>query len=350
MPAAGSSRRKSARSRREPSSDRIEEDDPTQHGADDDVEGEGSEEEQPQRKRKSVVVKKEKKSTKQARGDSEPEEEPAEHDEDDDDDRIDIQNFKDQPLGREEGMKLRGIAQDWEMIRKQIHQSSFNMVKGVAISLADVMEGEQAVAALTEVDDIMKGLLDIDHEMRTHETSLDAIHQKLLRDEAIEGAMEVYEKDVKQRLNEFRHKTTRQKYAPSEIYTQFKQGIFEVQNPGIAIPPINDFIPKEDGDVSDDDDEMEMGGVTQDFKCPITLTMLVNPMTSSVCGHSFSGEAIRDYLKGTRGKKGCPAAGCRQQIGVSDLKPDKDLEKRVKIAARRAQRDDDDSDAGEVIE
>jgi hypothetical protein len=35
----------------------------------------------------------------------------------------------------------------------------------------------------------------------------------------------------------------------------------------------------EDGDDSEDDD-VEIGGVTQDHKCPLTLTILVDPMTA----------------------------------------------------------------------
>jgi hypothetical protein len=63
---------------------------------------------------------------------------------DDDDDRIDIENFHNQPLDKKEGGKLSGIAQDWEMIRKQIHQGSFSLAKEVATSLADVLEGDNA--------------------------------------------------------------------------------------------------------------------------------------------------------------------------------------------------------------
>ena len=37
----------------------------------------------------------------------------------------------------------------------------------------------------------------------------------------------------------------------------------------------------EDGDESDDED-IEVGGVTQDYKCPLTLTTLVDPLTSYV--------------------------------------------------------------------
>jgi E3 SUMO-protein ligase NSE2 len=36
----------------------------------------------------------------------------------------------------------------------------------------------------------------------------------------------------------------------------------------------------EEGDVSDDEDDIMVGGVVQDFKCPLTLTMLTDPLTS----------------------------------------------------------------------
>lgn len=38
----------------------------------------------------------------------------------------------------------------------------------------------------------------------------------------------------------------------------------------------------EDGDDSDDDDDVLVGGQTQDFKCPLTLTTLVDPLTTYV--------------------------------------------------------------------
>ncbi|KAG0694527.1 hypothetical protein DFH29DRAFT_1072874 [Suillus ampliporus] len=368
MPVASSSRRKSARSRREPSSDRIEEDNPSQRvGNNDDVEGGDDEEEQPRRK-----VKQEKKAQKKTRRGSESDNDPPRVADDDEEDRIDIENFHDQPLDKKEGGKLSGIAQDWEMIRKQIHQGSFSLAKEVATSLADVLEGDQADQALSEVDEIMKKLIDIDHEMQSHEKTLSGMHQQLMRGDPVEGAIDLYEKEVKKRVNEFHDRTTRKKYGSNDQYVQFKQGIFvrcplikvsltpssrpfkqEVQNPGVNIPPINDFIPREEGDESDDDDDLEIGGVTQDFKCPITLTMLENPMKSSTCGHAFSGDAIRDYLKRCPpAGKSCPAAGCSQRLTMAMLVADSSLEKRVKLAARRAQRDEDDSDANdeEVIE
>lgn len=142
MPAASKSGRR--RVRRAPSSDHIEEeDDPSQRHADDVDNGEDSEDLQPARK--TVTVKKEKKpKISRANREASVAGPSNANSNDDDDDRIDIQNFHDQPLDRKEGAKLHGIAQDWEMIRKQIHQSSFRLVKDVAISLAEVMEVGEA--------------------------------------------------------------------------------------------------------------------------------------------------------------------------------------------------------------
>jgi hypothetical protein len=70
----------------------------------------------------------------------------------------------------------------------------------------------------------------------------------------------------------------------------------EVHHPDEPMPPVTGIIPKgtcspvlihiqgtqifpEDGDDSEDDD-MEIGGVTQDYKCPLTLTTFVDPMTA----------------------------------------------------------------------
>ena len=152
MPAASKSRR-----RRAPSSD-IEEDDPSQRHADD-VDNNEDSEEDVQPVRKKATVKKEKKP-KIHRRDTEasaagPSNTNNNDDNDDDDDRIDIQNFHDQPLDKKEGAKLHGIAQDWEMIRKQIHQSSFRLVKDVAISLADVMEVGEAGEVGTVISAIL---------------------------------------------------------------------------------------------------------------------------------------------------------------------------------------------------
>ena len=52
------------------------------------------------------------------------------------------------------------------------------------------------------------------------------------------------------------------------------------------MPPLTNFFEKEVGDESDSDDELEIGGQTQDYKCPITLSLLKDPLTAYVLSPS----------------------------------------------------------------
>ena len=127
---------------------------------------------------------------------------------DDDGDRIDIDNFTNQPLGKGDEAKLKGMASDWANMKKLISTSSFPMIKDVAISMADVAEGDEGemvstatvmssliltlgVKGLTELDIIMKDLIDIDEEMACHQRTVDDIRQKILQGEDIVSGTEI---------------------------------------------------------------------------------------------------------------------------------------------------------------
>jgi len=344
MPTATFSRRNV--SRRQASSD-IEQDQPTQKRGREVVDDEDDEE--PPRLRVNGV-KKEKKATSSRQVTRQSQRDENQDDGEDDDDRIDVDNFHDQALGRVDLPKLLGLSKEWQQMEKQVQQN-WNDIVDVAASVADAAEGADADAGLAELDSTIKELIDIGVEMKAHEDSIDDIYQKLGRGDSIVNSIDRYHKGVKTRMNEYAKKTTRQKYAKSEAYTRFKHGIFEVQNPDTAIPPISEFIPREDGDDSDDEDELEMGGVTQSYTCPITLTPLVDPMTSQVCGHSFSEEAIRQTFRGSPSvPKKCPASGCNKSFKLTDLRRDTALAKKVRNWNRRNQRAADRDDAEEIVE
>ncbi|EIN12623.1 hypothetical protein PUNSTDRAFT_60755, partial [Punctularia strigosozonata HHB-11173 SS5] len=201
---------------------------------------------------------------------------------------------------------------------------------------------------LAELDNTMREVIDIDTEMKANEKALSELHQRVARGEEITELVEVYEKSIKGVLNTYRNSTTRQKYGKHEEYVKYKEAVWEVDHEE-AMPPINDFLPAEEGDDSDDED-LQMGGVTQDYKCPLTLTIMKDPLTSKLCHHSYSADAIREYL--ARGPKACPAAGCTVRITVGDLEPDPALAKRAKRFAERAARHESDSedDADEIVD
>ncbi|KAJ7095970.1 hypothetical protein B0H15DRAFT_946513 [Mycena belliarum] len=336
MPVATSRRKKSAR---QASSD-IEEDQPTQGKQPlDDVDDD--EEDAPSRR-----VKKEKPGVKREKGKARKED--LEEDEEDEDDRIDIANFADQPLTKADCGKIQGLVKDWDGIEEVMHQPS-PIIARVASAMAEVA-GEEAQEGLTELDRVMKSLLDTQALMTGHSTVLSDIIQRVARGDDLTKASDEYTRLVDAMNAEYKSKTTRQRYAKSDQYITFKEAIYEVDHPGSAMPPITDYIPREDGDESDDDDDVVMGGVTQEYKCPLMMTLLKDPLTSSVCKHSFSGDAIREMFANKRGPQKCPAAGCSKSFTLADCKPNPDLARKVKAFERRQARVQEDSDAEEVID
>jgi len=140
MPVASSSRRKPA-ARRQNSED-IEDTRSTQiNGYDDDV----SDEERPRK------VKTEKKAKGKQRAAPPVDEDDegdagaaADDDDDDDEDRIDVTNFPNQPLRRQDLTKLQGISGDWTDMRTKIEQKS-DIYKDVAAALVEA--GEESITS-----------------------------------------------------------------------------------------------------------------------------------------------------------------------------------------------------------
>ncbi|KAH9179339.1 hypothetical protein EDB89DRAFT_796281 [Lactarius sanguifluus] len=348
-------------------SDNIEEDDDaTQNQEVDAVDADEDEDLQPRRPRRT--------QSRVVRG--APRETPVpERDEPDDAQDVgavfDEDAFGNKPLNRNDGQRLHGMAADWDMIRKHLKESAFSLLTEVSTAVAEYADEDNSEKELDRLDGFMRELIDIDTEIRSHEQTLNDLHQQVVTGEEISDILEHYQVQVQEKLDAHNTKTSRQKYAKSEAYAAFRQSIYEVQHPNEAMPPVVEFLPREEGDHSDDDeDDIQVGGVLQDINCPITLIPLVDPQTSwdhlampsiiwslnifpsrSICQHSFSAQAIRQMLGPNRfTKKKCPASGCNQMICLNDLESNKELERKVKAYQRRAQRREEDQDAEEIVE
>ena len=131
MPAASSSRLKK-RHARAPSSDIEEDPGPSQrkHQTQEDVEMD--EEEEPRQSKKS---KKDKKRAAKDDSDAEVEEEEEED--------IPVPEVSDQPLDKNQAMKIRQMATDWAHTREQVHSYSYGFLREVAASVAEFTEGEK---------------------------------------------------------------------------------------------------------------------------------------------------------------------------------------------------------------
>lgn len=110
-----------------------------------------------------------------------------------------------------------------------------------------------------------------------------------------------------------------------------------------------------DDDESDEDvcvDETQ--AVTEaSLKCPISQSIMVNPMCSKKCGHSYSLTSVKSYFKK---QQKCAVYGCSAVLCISDFKKDKETEVAIKAYKAKAKRlqasqrddavdmDDDDED------
>ncbi|KAI0345761.1 hypothetical protein BDW22DRAFT_1325047 [Trametopsis cervina] len=334
MVVSGVARRKH-NSRRQPSSDGIEEADPTQAiDEDDDIEAPPLTS-APELKKSKKVIRPSASSSKATM----------------DLDNDMLNELGDPPIDRGSAGKLSGMSEDWSRMRETIHGNSYALIRDVAATVAEFTEHEGGAETLNELEETMKSLVDTENELRFHEQALNELHQKIARGEPVTDAISIYDEGVQRLKEEYVTRTSRKKYAKNEEYLNFRQAIYEVQHPGEPMPPVTEFIEREEGDDSDDDEEVVVGGFTQDYKCPLSLTIMVDPLTSITCHHSFSASAIRDYLNNNRTlRKKCPTSGCNKVIGLDDLKPNKELAKKAKEAARRERmREEDDDDMDEEI-
>jgi hypothetical protein len=131
MPAASSSRRKPTR--RQNSSD-IEEDSTQPNGNASEGDNNG-----PHSSKRAV---KKEKATAGKRRAVAADPGPPGDDDDDDDDRIDVEHFQDQPLQKADLQKLKGIANDWNLI-DEVARNSWKVIGDVGVSLAEASQDDE---------------------------------------------------------------------------------------------------------------------------------------------------------------------------------------------------------------
>ncbi|KAI0320149.1 zinc-finger of the MIZ type in Nse subunit-domain-containing protein [Amylostereum chailletii] len=347
--ALASSRRRTNGRTAQPMDDVIEDPEVSQPGATEDVDMDEDEKDHPRRPGKSQVkLEKVKKEGKRRARDMDEEEQ----NEDDDQELpvINEETFGNKPIDAHEGQKLQGMAGDWTQIEEHMRNTAFRLMSELAGAVADVLE-DQDTKEIKQLDGLMRSIVEIDTELLTRAEALSDLHQAIRAGDEIDDLIAKHNEVYQAKADANDKKTTRQKYSKNEAYIAFRQSIWEVQNPETGMPPVVEFLPKEDGDDSDDDDDIQVGGVALDLKCPLTLTWLAHPVTSTVCKHSFSGAAIQDMLGPNKyTKKMCPAAGCKKMVCLNDFKPDKDLERKVKNAERRRARREEENEAEEIVE
>ncbi|CUA75444.1 E3 SUMO-protein ligase nse2 [Rhizoctonia solani] len=254
-----------------------------------------------------------------------------------------IANYPDQPIDEQQEAKLRVISSEINVFNN-LYSTALDDILETATMLADALPGDDHPLENQEMirlKDSLLTLLDNQHAAELHlDTITDDIRKPVAAGRKIVDPASILDTGFEKRIEMYRSQTARQKYSKSKPLKNFITNVWESHRPDESAPTVNTILPREEGDPEDSDDEMEVGGVTQDYKCPLTLQIYDDPLTSTACGHSFSADAIRAYV---RTNNRCPAQGCNAQISLGVLKEDKVLQKKARAAKRRAAREESES-------
>lgn len=126
-----------------------------------------------------------------------------------------------------------------------------------------------------------------------------------------------------------------QRYGKAKSYVNFRHEIWKVNQYTDDEPDINKLF----SDYVEDDDLIEER-TRESFKCPLTKRFYEDPVTSTVCHHSFSRAAILEVIRNQeKAMVKCPIPACSKHFGVRNLQPNKELAERAKRDQERELRE-----------
>ncbi|GFZ45307.1 hypothetical protein JCM24511_03033 [Saitozyma sp. JCM 24511] len=180
---------------------------------------------------------------------------------------------------------------------------------------------------------------------------LSELSQRLQRGEQMVDVEKQFKTESDRLTDEYMARSQRAKFKDSEDYQDFRQAIWEVNHPEQGCPPVSHWLEK--GPDDEDDSDFEMGGTTQNYRCPLTLLTLQDAHTNPECGHSYSGTAIIQLLEqgrmvnGRRQAMKCPEPGCNAKVTKDGLKRNEKLQKQADEYEKRKKRREDEREGEE---
>ncbi|BGP15139.1 hypothetical protein JCM10213_005400 [Rhodosporidiobolus nylandii] len=258
--------------------------------------------------------------------------------------------YLNKPIDLKQGdAKLRALVANLKVVEKQLKNVAEKLSE-VAAETADMLSeqyineefDEDKMLQVVREDDSLAGLngelraaLDRLKENEIRMAVISEIRGRIVGGHQISDINKLYEGKVAEPLQKFRSQTTRQRFLKHREYRAHLEVLWENLTSGAGVPNVKRFIPREDDDEEDSDEEIEIGAQQGNFVCPITLAAFEDPYTSTICPHSFSGDAIKEMVKQNGGKVKCPVAGCPKTLTLAQLEPDAGLARRTEAHQRR---------------
>ncbi|WVF69367.1 hypothetical protein IAT40_004143 [Kwoniella sp. CBS 6097] len=258
-----------------------------------------------------------------------------------------VDTFQNQPVTRrvESGGVLRNLVDKLKQVDVRVEEG-LEQLKDAAIAIEDAKQDDPTIR---EIETSLFRGYDQRHMLKIKIEVVGQISERLRGNEEFSEIENTYEKEVQVREKEYVKKSQWAKYKDIEDYQTFRSNLWEINHPNSACPPISNFLERGEDDESDDD-EIDFGGATQNYRCPLTLSLYVDAVTSSKCGHSFSKAAIISNIennKKARRPPKCPVTGCNKELEKADLKANPALQKRADEFERRQQLRAEENEGGD---
>ncbi|GAA5927386.1 SUMO ligase MMS21 [Sporobolomyces koalae] len=195
-----------------------------------------------------------------------------------------------------------------------------------------------------QLDAEFKVVLDRVQENEIRTATISDLRQRIVQGHQITNIYETYQKKADRSLEEYQSTSIRDKLVKNKDYADFISLVWEQFTDGASVPNIKKFLPREDSNGAgaqagaggkDSDDEVEITAQKEDFRCPLTASYLEDAYTSTVCPHSFSGYAIKEYIQSNHGNVECPIGGCSKRLKLDTVERDQGLQRRVEGHLRR---------------
>ncbi|KAK9249463.1 zinc-finger of the MIZ type in Nse subunit-domain-containing protein [Lipomyces tetrasporus] len=191
-----------------------------------------------------------------------------------------------------------------------------------------------------------------------------AIDRALLRNNQVQDPASVFLEAMNEYMERNSAKSDKQKYSENEFYTNFKRRVWENTYGDEDIPPVENWFDEHgasktiaeihDREADDGDDDLIVAQEKRSLKCPVSLALFVNPVTSDVCPHTFSKDAIFAlFVENSRGHERalgsieCPVAGCSKILMKSNLKENPAIARQVERYIER-QRQQEEAEFDEL--
>ncbi|OCF41490.1 hypothetical protein I317_04693 [Kwoniella heveanensis CBS 569] len=261
-----------------------------------------------------------------------------------------IETFENQPVTKSTtniAVPSAVIAQ-LKQVKSRIEEG-VEQLKEAAYAIEDAKQDDPSIQ---EVEAALFRAYDQQYMIELKIEVLKRIVERLQADEELTNIENDYEKEVQVREKEYIKKSPWAKYKDVEDYQNFRSGLWEINHANSACPPVSTFLEKGENDESDDE-EIDFGGATQNYRCPLTLRLFEDAVTSTKCGHNFSRAAIISTIennKKNRRPSKCPVSGCSKMLEKTDLKPNPGLQKRAdEFQRRQLLRAEENEDGNETL-